>query len=210
MAAPSLDAVGAKLASVDWAGGAMSVLTWILITAAVIAIITWMFISAKNKKTYVHRITLINRRSNGTKTRMDLLGGVVKGAGGVREYKVKIPRVWKAKILGYMPDFSLATADDRLIFIQEGDGTIWQQCKETLITEKKIIEDGKEVGTFSLLIEPIPTDVKTVTYNNMQNVRELIDKNRLTAFGITIVGFVIMVIAHLISLFIQTKIKCGV
>lgn len=74
---------------------------------------------------------------------------------------------------------------------------------------KKWLENNQQkVIKYDLIMKPIPTDVKTVTVNNLQGWRAVLDKQKLTAFGIAIGGFIIMVIAHLISLYIQTKIKC--
>jgi hypothetical protein len=81
--------------------------------------------------------------------------------------------------------------------------------------QEKIFNDSIEkwIGENSyrekkLIMKPIPTDIKTVTVNNLQGWRAVLDKQKLTAFGIAIGGFIIMVIAHLISLYVQTKIKC--
>lgn len=187
----------------------MTVLTWTLGVIAVIALLWWGIVYFRNKKIYTTPVIVLKRVGLNFKKVSGLKGGLVPGSSGVKDFMIKIPGSFRKKNLGYIPEFSFADADGSLTFIQEGDGAIWQQCKEKLITtivEKG--EDGKE-QTYSLLIEPIPTDVKTVTYNNMMGVRSLIDAKKLTAFGITIIGFIIMVIAHLVSLWIQTKIRCG-
>lgn len=185
---------------------------WGIVGIVLVSIGIWWFITMRDKSIYKYPITLRVRRENGTKVRYDILGGVVQGRGGVKTFKCKIPRKFKKFDLGYMPDFSLADSSDRLSFIQEGDSTLWQQCKEELITEELIkIHDGKEEKfvKYSNLIKPIPTDTKTTTYNNLQSTRDLLDAKKMTAWGISILAFVIMVVAHLISLFIQTKIKCS-
>jgi len=199
-----------NLPQVNWAGTIQTTAMWGIIGIVIIALGIWWYYSVKDNKALKYPVTLRVRRSNGTKVRYDLKGGIFSGKNGIKEFRVKFPKQMKKFVLGYMPDFSLADGTDRLSFLQEGDATLWQQVKEELITEKTVVdENGKEIGIYKLLIEPIPTDTKTTTYNNLQNTRELMDMKKITAFGITILGFVIMVIAHLISLYIQTKIKCG-
>lgn len=194
---------------IDIVGTVQTAIIWLLVTTAIIGVGIWFYVSNRNKAIYKYPITLRVRREGGTKVRYDIMGGIVEGKNGVKEFKCKIPKRFKKFTLGYMPDFSLADSSDRLSFIQEGDSTSWQQVKEELILEKVIVDEtGKEVGVYKLLIEPIPTDTKTTTYNNLQNTRELMDMKKLTAWGVSIIAFIIMVIAHLVSLYIQTKIKC--
>jgi hypothetical protein len=190
-------------------GMVQNIALWGAIGLIVIGLGIWAFIAIKNKGTYRYPVTLRVRRANGTKVRYDLKGAIISGKGGVRGFKVKIPRVFKKFDLGYMPDFSLADSNDRLSFLQEGDATMWQQTKEELVTEKHIVdEQGNTIEIIKLIVEPIPTDTKTTTYNNLQNTRELMDLKKMTVYGISIVAIIIMVIVHLISLFIQTRIRC--
>ena len=63
----------------------------------------------------------------------------------------------------------------------------------------------KETITYSLLSEPIPTDIKTVTINAIQAAENILEKNKLTAFGIGIAAFVIMLIAQIIFLWFTSK-----
>jgi hypothetical protein len=199
-----------NMPDVNWAGTIQTTAMWGIIGIGIIALGIWWYYSSKDKKALKYPVTLRVRRSNGTKVRYDLRGGVFAGKNGIKDFMVKFPKQMKKFNLGYMPDFSLADSNDRLSFLQEGDATSWQQIKEELITEKTIIdENGKELGIYKLLLEPIPTDTKTTTYNNLQNTRELMDAKKLTAWGISIVAFIVMVVAHLISLYIQTKVKCG-
>ena len=200
-----------NMPSINIAGTMQTVSLWAVTGIIVIALGIWIYSTIKNKAIYKYPITLRVRRENGTKVRFDLLGGIVSGKNGIKSFMIKIPRVRKKFDLGYIPDFSKADSSDRLSFLQEGDATLWQQTKEELILEKTIVnEKGEKVGVYTLLIEPIPTDIKTATYNNLQSVRELMDAKKLTAWGISILAFVVMVVAHLISLYVQTKIKCGV
>jgi len=190
-------------------GTIQAALVWLFAGIIIIGVGVWWYMDKKSKATYKYPITLRVRRENGLKVRYDIKGGIVEGKNGVKDFKCKIPRKFKKFELGYMPDFSLADSSDRLSFIQEGDSTSWQQVREELILEKMVVDEtGKEVGVYKLLIEPIPTDTKTTTYNNLQATRELMDIKKLTAWGISIIAFIVMVVAHLISLFIQTKIKC--
>ena len=200
-----------NMPSINIAGTMQTVALWAVTGIIVIALGIWIYMGIKNKAIYKYPITLRVRRENGTKVRFDLLGGIVSGKNGIKSFMIKIPRVRKKFDLGYIPDFSKADSSDRLSFLQEGDATLWQQTKEELILEKTIVnEKGEKVGVYTLLIEPIPTDIKTATYNNLQSVRELMDAKKMSLYGITIIGFIIMVVAHLISLYIQTKIKCGI
>jgi hypothetical protein len=102
-----------------------------------------------------------------------------------------------------------------------GDGTIWLQIEEKLaISDKEQARDdnGKllfneqgrpiMIDAYKLLLHPVRTDVKIATVNSLKNWAEMVNKNKLTVFGIALGAFLIMVIAHLISLYIQTKIKC--
>jgi hypothetical protein len=202
-----------KVPAINVAGVMQSVAIWTVSVIVIVALIAWAVIAIKNKKTYVTPITLRVRRANGLKSRYDLMGGVVQGRNGIRDFMIKIPGVAKKKSLGYIPDFSLADSSDRISFLQEGDSTNWQQIREELVQDRLVeyedTEGKKSYYTEKLLLEPIPTDTKTTTYNNMQQTRDLLDLKKMTAFGITIIGFIIMVVAHLISLYIQTKIRCG-
>ena len=198
-----------KMPNVNWGQLGQNIMISIIVGVVVIGLIVWLVLKVRNKNTYRYPVTLIVRRANGTKTNFGLKGGLITKRSGVKDFKIIIPGTSKKKNLGYVPDFSFAEQDDRLTFIQEGDSTIWQQCKQELVTEKVLVDDqGNTIDIQKLLIEPIPTDIKTVTFNNLNAAKEVLDMKKLTAYGITILGFVIMVIAHLISLYIQTKIKC--
>ena len=159
---------------------------------------------------------------NGTKkTNAGLKGGKFINNSGVWDFKIKIPKQRRKKELGYMPNFSKADSDGTLHFITSGDGTIWLQVDEKLSITGKEQERGADgtllydkegkplmIDSYSLIINPVRTDVKQSTVNSLRNWREMVSKNKLTVFGIAIGAFLIMVIAHLISLYIQTKIKC--
>lgn len=142
-------------------------------------------------------------------TRHDLRGGVFWNK-GIRDFKIKIPKTRKPHVLGYIPDFSIANSkDNRLSFITSGDRTVWQQYSTKWITrEEGEYGDGTKFE-YDLVKTPVPRETKQLTVNSIKNWRDTIDKSKLTAFGIAIGGFIIMVIAHLISLFVQTKIRCG-
>ena len=142
------------------------------------------------------------------KTRYDLRGGVFWN-NGIRDFRVKIPRA-KDHILGYIPDFAKSrSTDGRIHFITSGDATAWQQVESKWVLKEEKEEDGKTFE-YDLINKPVSRETKQVTVNSIKNWKETIDKSKLTAFTIAIGAFIIMVIAHLISLYIQTKIKCGV
>jgi len=176
----------------------------------------------KNKAFYRNPVTLTMYYDNGTKKRnVGLKGGKFINSSGVWDFKVSIPKQLRKKELGYMPDFSKADSDGTLHFITSGDGTIWLQVAEKLSVsgkqqardaDGKLLknQDGtpKMIDNYILFINPVRTDVKQSTVNSLRNWREMVSKQKLTAFGIAIGAFLIMVIAHLISLYIQTKIKC--
>ena len=146
---------------------------------------------------------------------------MVKQRNGVTDFVIKIPKSFKKRKLGYVPDFSLADAKERLTFLSSGDGVIWQQCREKLITEKEMsfdvleteeeIAEGKEPKivqkkiNVSLLIEPIPTDVKHVTINNIQAAESILEGNKLKATALIVGGFVLMVMTQVIFLFFVSK-----
>lgn len=176
----------------------------------------------KKKVFFTNKLTLTTLYENGTKKRITgLKGGKFINRNGVWDFRVKIPKQFKTKELGYTPDFSKADSDGTLHFITAGDGTIWQQIEERLnISGKEQARDGdgkpiyNEDGTplmidsYKLLLNPVRTDVKMATVNSLKSWAEMVNKNKLTVFGIALGAFLIMVIAHLISLYIQTKIKC--
>lgn len=143
------------------------------------------------------------------KTRHDLRGGAFMNK-GIRDFKIKIPKQRKPHILGYIPDFSKTnTADGRVHFITSGDRTIWQQYEKKWVLKEQVKDESGNMFEYDLISKPVPRETKQLTINAIKNWRDTIDKQKLTAFGIAIGGFLIMVIAHLISLFIQTRLKCG-
>lgn len=203
------------LGNVNWSGMLGSVALYSMITIVVGSALGFWGWNAYQKKTYATPIKLSRILDNGLiKNTTGIKGGKKVNRSGVMEFLIKVPKQWKKKNLGYMPDMSMTDGDGALHFITRGDGVLWQQCKEVLIEEKEytINLDGnkEEKIVMKLLLEPIPTDIKQATINQIHAVENLTEKNKLTAYGITIFGIVIMVIAHLISLWIQTKIKCGV
>lgn len=180
----------------------------------VIAIIIWYIWKKREDKTFVIPVTLLKLRVDGShKENPNLLGGVKQNKVGVKDFEVKIPGQWKKHKLGYIPDFSKAGADDRICFVQQGDGTLWQQCEKKLVTYKdvvNVITDDKGVQTeetvrYKLLIEPIPTDVKTATINNIHAVRNMLDRNKVTVYAIGVIAFVIMAIVQIAFLYFTTK-----
>jgi hypothetical protein len=182
-----------------------------LIAVSIIGYFVYQWWSKKTN--YTFKITLKQILDNGTsRTRSDIIGGKFINKSNVWDFRLKIPKVRKTKELGYMPDFSKADGDGRLYFITSGDGTLWQQYEEKFVVETYEYENkyGKKIQATRIknLITPTPNDVKQATINSIRNWRDLIDKQKLTAFAIAIGAFIIMVIAHLISLYIQTKVKC--
>lgn len=204
-------------------GSIMSGLFWGVAIFILVGIFAYLIYSHyKNKSFYTNPVNLTMYYENGTKkTKMGLLGGKFVNGQGVWDFKVKIPKQFKKKDLGYIPDFSKADSDGTLHFITSGDGTIWQQVSERLDVDGEeqardenglpiFNDDGtpKMVSSFSLMLKPVRTDVKIATVNAMKSWTEMISKNKITVFGIGLGMFLVMVIAHLISLYIQTKIKC--
>ncbi|GAG78540.1 unnamed protein product, partial [marine sediment metagenome] len=68
----------------------------------------------------------------------NLIGGVKRKRNSVMDFKVKVPKQFKKKWIGYVPDFSKADSSGRITFIRIGDGTVWQQIDRKLILEKDI------------------------------------------------------------------------
>lgn len=169
----------------------------------------------KNKVSFKDNVTLTWVFDNGMeKTLFGLKGGKYIGKQGAYEYQIKIPKQIKKKDLGYLPDFSKADADGSLHFVTCGDGTFWQQCEwKTLSKENRdtIDEQGNKVEfyEFQLLKKPIiGSDEKNIMIKDIKNWRDVVAKNKLMQYAIGIGAFIIMVIAHLISLYVQTKVKC--
>lgn len=154
-------------------------------------------------------VTLTTVMDNGMeKTNYGLRGGIFWNK-GIKDFKIKIPKVRKPHVLGYIPDFSKSNfVDGRIHFITTGDATLWQQVESYWQNKENKEIDGK-IFNYDLINKPVPREIKQVTINSIKNWRETIDKSKLTAFTIAIGAFIIMVIAHLVSLYIQTKIKCG-
>lgn len=182
-------------------------------TASIIAIAIFVVVTLiwlKNKMTFVYPVSLIRVHANGSHQRRDdLRGGLVKQKNGVQDFVVKFPKQIKKKKLGLVPDLSLSDSKGRLVFITVGDGMVWQQAMEKVVTEKNIEimdEEGKiKTITQGLLIEPIPTDIKTITINNIHAVENLMEANKLKASAILVGGFVLMVFVQIIFLFLQSK-----
>jgi hypothetical protein len=196
---------GAKITSV------LTKFFWGVIILLVVGVVVYViYKSIKNKAFYTTPITLTVLTENGMeKTRYDLKGGTFWNK-GIKDFKIKAPNKNKTVVLGYIPDFSKSNSvDGRLHFITYGDQTIWQQVASGWNLRKEVVDKDGNRFQYDLIKEPIPRETKQVTINSIKNWRDTVEKSKLTAFGIAIGAFIIMVIAHLISLFIQTKIKCG-
>lgn len=204
----------------DSIGSAFTTVFWtIMIFAGTGLLGWWLWRSHKNKTTYTYPITLTTYYDNGTsKTKYGLRGEKFVNNAGIHDFRIKIPKSFKKKDLGMTPDFSKADADDTIHFITSGDGSIWQQVEKKLeVSEQvqKLDENGKPMfddegnpildDNYSIVFKPIGADIKLTTVNALKNWSEIVNKNKLTAMTISFVIFIIMVIAHLISLYIQTK-----
>lgn len=180
----------------------------ILLVVGVIAYFVYKWY--KNKTLYTTPVSLTVLMDNGMeKTRSDLRGGKFTNK-GIQDFKIKAPKKRKKHILGYIPDLSKSNfTDGRLHFITSGDQTIWQQVDSKWVLKGEKIDTDGNTFEYDLVKTPISRETKQITINSIKNWRDTIDKTKLTAYGIAIGAFIIMVIAHLISLFIQTKLKCG-
>ena len=180
----------------------------ILLVVGVIAYFIYKWY--KDKTFYTTPVSLTVLMDNGMeKTRNDLKGGIFLNR-GVKDFKIKAPRKHKKHILGYIPDLSKSNfTDGRVHFITSGDQTIWQQVESKWILKGEGVNVDGSKFEYDLIKTPITRETKQITINSIKNWRDTIDKTKLTAFGIAIGAFIIMVIAHLISLFIQTRLKCG-
>lgn len=205
--------IGGLIGGIAWKSFVLNILIGGVSMVIIAGLLTWVFIAMKNKKTYTYPVSLLSLRTNGNfKRRNDLRGGLIKQRNGVTDFVIKIPKSFKKKKLGYVPDFSLSGIDDRLIFLTSGDNMVWQQCEERLITEKNVSieveEDGKTVEKevpVSLIVEPIPTDIKHVTINNISQAESILEGNKLKATALIVGGFIIMVIVQVIFLFLTAK-----
>jgi hypothetical protein len=197
-----------------------NVLKWgfwsIMILVGIGLIIFFTYRHFRNKVSFTDDVTLTKIFDNGSeKTYYGLKGGKYVGKQGAWEYRIKIPKQAKKKDLGYMPDFSQADADGSLHFVTCGDGSHWQQATQrTVVKEVREIKDTitgevTQSYVYELLKKPIvSSDEKNIMIKDIKNWREVVNKNKVTAFAIGLGMFLIMVIAHLISLYIQTKVKC--
>ncbi len=200
-------------------GSIISILFYGMIVIVAIGLIGWYIYSkTKNKMSYSNNITLTQYFDNGTqKITYGLKGGKFINKAQVNDFRIKAPGIsFKKKELGYMPDFSKGDADGTLHFLTSGDGNFWQQVEHKLVITQKVIGKDEKTGEetvvdeYSLIMTPIRADIKTFTMNSIKAWSEVLNKNKMTVFGIGLGMFIIMVIAHLISLYIQTKIKCPV
>lgn len=227
-------------------GTILNVSMVLVIFIIIAAIIGWIVYAYTQRGIYKYPVTVTNVRENGsTKETSGLKGGLVKGRGGIANFKIKIPKKFKKKSLGYVPDFSLADSDSRLHFIQIGDGTLWQQIHRKITYEKEVevppseqeqkaasdyiigeIEkqhkdqpnefksqiyeksmenwnniNMKRIARISLIQEPVPTEIKTVTINAIHDVQALTDKNKMTATVVGIIAFLIMAVVQIIFLY---------
>jgi hypothetical protein len=195
-------------------GQVASIITYAIISITAFLIVgigVFIFIKViRNKTFYTTPVTLEILNENGMiQKKLDNLKGGSFFNKGIKDFKVKIPKKWKPHILGFVPDFSLTNyVDGRLKFITSGDQTTWQQVHSFWVMEEEREVNGK-VFKHNLVNKPIPRDTKQAAINSIKDWKETIDKTKLTAFGIAIGAFLIMVIAHLISLYIQTRITCG-
>jgi hypothetical protein len=171
----------------------------------------FLYRATRNKAQFIYPVTLKLIMDNGSsKINPNIKGGKFVNGRGVFDFKFRIPKQRKHKELGYMPDFSKADADNRLYFFTSGDGTTWQKYENRMHKEQVGVDRlGKPIYKYINMIDPVPIEDKIFTVNSLKNWRETVDKNKITTFAIAIGAFIIMVIAHLISLYIQTKIKCG-
>ena len=185
----------------------VSAIVMIVVGTGIFLIYKWI----KNKAVFNIPITLTILNDTGMiqKERSDLMGGVFFNK-GLKDFKIKIPKKMKPFILGYVPDFSMTNyVNGRLKFITSGDQTVWQQVNSFWVLREERKIDGN-IFVYDLISKPIPRETKQTAVNAAKNWRDTIDKSKLTAWGIAIGAFVIMVIAHLVSLFIQTRIRCPV
>lgn len=211
----NLGSMGGKIfGNVAWGSLFKNIVLGTIFMVVVGAVAIFGFINLRNKMLFKTPVSLLIKSENGThKRRDDLVGGLLKSKSGVQDFVVKIPKQFKKKSLGYVPDFSKSDANGRLVFITSGDGMVWQQCEERLITEKEIEleitnENGEKVKKkmgYSLLIEPIPTDIKTITINNIHSVENIMESNKFKAAAIAIGAFILMVFVQIIFLFLTSK-----
>lgn len=199
-------AFGLPTISVPW-WGMISGLFWTMVAfIGVGGILGYTVYKVREKMVFIYPVTVLRHKENGTvKEVPEYKGGFVNNKSKIRDFKIKhVKQWWKKEILGFTPDLQYADADGRLTFILLGDGKTIQQVKKELVTEETVVEGGKEI-TYSLLVTPIPTDVKTATINKIHEVRAMMDKSKLTALAIGFASFVILGIVHVIFLYIQHK-----
>lgn len=179
----------------------------VLIVACIIGYFIWRWY--QNLAFYKTPVSLTVLMENGSEKTQDNLKGAVFWNNGIRDFKVKIPGVRKPHILGFIPDFGRSSSiDGRIKFITSGDRTSWQQYETKWVLKETGTNADGTMFEYDLVSKPVPSDTKKTAVNAIKSWRDTVDKSRLTAFGIAIGGLIILVIAHLVSLFIQTKIRC--
>lgn len=189
-------------------GIAKSLMIGLIIFIAVGLICWGLYIWFRNRTKYSIPVTLLWQYENGTnKTITGMKGGKYVNRSGIMDFRVKIPKQLRAKEIGYIPDFSKADSDGTIHFITSGDGILWQQIEHKVVEKEIRDKDGVQYE-YELLQKPIPADVKTSTMNSIKSFSEMVNKQKVTIIAIGLGMFIIMVIAHLVSLYIQTKIRC--
>ena len=225
---------------------------WFMVVLVIMVIIGYFVWGAMQKKKYNQKVSAIYLSENKERVRKrvyGLKGGITLNSVGVRDFAVKIPGTFRPKILGFTPDFTKANDDGELVFIVSGDGSLWQQTQEKVITRRELIRDisdeemvevaeqirvriqkkeptisdealnnqiNKELKDYveansriteNIILEPVSSNVKTATINQIKDVINITGSNKTinTVIGGLIGGVIIMVIGHLIWTWIVVK-----
>lgn len=91
-----------------------------------------------------------------------------------------------------------AQIESKAITVEDAQRLWNQKTEEFKNTFVKIVK-------FNLLVEPVPTDVKTKTLNDIQSARHVLSKEKITVYAIGIFAFVLMAITHVAFIYFNRK-----
>lgn len=181
----------------------MLYILYFVVVCVIVGFIIW---KVREKNIYKWGVIISTRQPNGIlKHDYSYHGGIKNNKLGERDFHIKHRKqFWKKIFLGDMPRFDIADGNNTLRFLKEGDGTDLQQYEEIFI-EKKYVTDGEKEYEVKLLATPIPTRFKLAAKNHLLTTERLLDKNKLNAWTITIIAFIIMAVVQIAFLYFTRK-----
>lgn len=124
-----------------------------------------------------------------------IIGGYSKNSVGGKDFYIMNKYLFWTKKKIFLNDIDETKTDNQgNIYLLKISEDTYQQVYVKIDDEKK-----------SLLIEPLQNEIITSVKNYLLMASSMFDKNRLSAWAIVFIAFIIMVIAHLTFLFIVRK-----